>query len=100
MHAQAVVTQELRDKKAQKKFAEQEAKAAEAAPAAEPEAAAAPAPEPVAAAAPAPAPAKEAGAISAKDVKALREATGAGMMDCKNALKESAGDMDLSLIHI
>ena len=27
-------------------------------------------------------------------IKALREATGAGMMDCKNALQESAGDMD------
>jgi len=32
--------------------------------------------------------------ITAKMVKELREATGAGMMDCKNALKESAGDMD------
>ena len=32
--------------------------------------------------------------ISAKDVKKLRDLTGAGMMDCKNALKESAGDMD------
>jgi elongation factor Ts len=32
--------------------------------------------------------------ISAKDVKALRERTGAGMMDCKAALTEAAGDMD------
>jgi elongation factor Ts len=31
---------------------------------------------------------------SAADVKALREATGAGMMDCKAALEESGGDMD------
>lgn len=30
--------------------------------------------------------------ISAEDVKNLREKTGAGMMDCKNALKESGGD--------
>jgi elongation factor Ts len=32
--------------------------------------------------------------ISAKDVAALRKATGAGMMDCKRALEESGGDMD------
>ncbi len=32
--------------------------------------------------------------ISAKDVMKLREATGAGMMDCKNALKETGGDFD------
>jgi elongation factor Ts len=32
--------------------------------------------------------------ISAKDVKALRERTGAGMMDCKAALTEAGGDMD------
>jgi elongation factor Ts len=32
--------------------------------------------------------------ITAKMVKELREATGAGMMDCKKALKESDGDMD------
>jgi elongation factor Ts len=31
---------------------------------------------------------------SAKDVKALRERTGAGMMDCKKALVESQGDVD------
>jgi elongation factor Ts len=33
-------------------------------------------------------------AISAGDVKALRERTGAGMMDCKRALEESGGDLD------
>lgn len=32
--------------------------------------------------------------ISAKDVAALRKATGAGMMDCKKALQESDGDFD------
>ena len=32
--------------------------------------------------------------ISAKDVKALRDRTGAGMMDCKNALAEAGGDME------
>jgi elongation factor Ts len=32
--------------------------------------------------------------ISAKDVKTLRDRTGAGMMDCKNALAEAGGDMD------
>jgi elongation factor Ts len=32
--------------------------------------------------------------ISAKDVKALRERTGAGMMDCKSALQEAGGDVD------
>jgi elongation factor Ts len=31
-------------------------------------------------------------AISAADVKALREKTGAGMMECKNALVETGGD--------
>ena len=33
-------------------------------------------------------------AISAKDVMALREITGTGMMDCKKALIEADGDMD------
>ncbi len=33
-------------------------------------------------------------AISASDVKALRERSGAGMMDCKNALTEANGDME------
>ncbi|HEV2777044.1 MAG TPA: translation elongation factor Ts [Solirubrobacteraceae bacterium] len=35
--------------------------------------------------------------ISAKDVKALRELTGAGMMDCKRALQETGGDMDAAV---
>ena len=35
--------------------------------------------------------------ISAKDVKALRERTGAGMMDCKAALEEAAGDVDKAI---
>ena len=32
--------------------------------------------------------------ISAKDVKELRDRTGAGMMDCKRALQETEGDME------
>lgn len=36
-------------------------------------------------------------AISAKDVKKLREMTGAGMMDCKKALSETDGDMDAAI---
>ncbi len=32
--------------------------------------------------------------ITAGDVKALRERTGAGMMDCKRALEESSGDVE------
>jgi elongation factor Ts len=32
--------------------------------------------------------------ISAKDVKKLRDQTGAGMMDCKAALEEAGGDME------
>ena len=32
--------------------------------------------------------------ISASDVKKLRDMTGAGMMDAKKALSESAGDFD------
>ncbi len=32
--------------------------------------------------------------VAAGDVKALRERTGAGMMDCKAALQESGGDLD------
>jgi elongation factor Ts len=35
--------------------------------------------------------------ISAKDVKALRDRTGAGMMDCKKALTESAGDLEKAI---
>jgi len=37
------------------------------------------------------------GNISAADVKRLREATGAGMMDCKNALTEANGDFDAAV---
>ncbi len=33
-------------------------------------------------------------AFTAKDVQALRERTGCGMMDCKKALVECDGDMD------
>lgn len=32
--------------------------------------------------------------VSAQDVKALRDRTGAGMMDCKNALVEAEGDQE------
>ena len=32
--------------------------------------------------------------FTAQDVKALREKTGCGMMDCKKALTETNGDMD------
>jgi elongation factor Ts len=35
--------------------------------------------------------------ISAQDVKALRERTGAGMMDCKRALTEAQGDIDKAI---
>jgi elongation factor Ts len=35
--------------------------------------------------------------VSAQDVKALRERTGAGMMDCKAALQEAAGDIDKAI---
>ena len=35
--------------------------------------------------------------ISAKDVKDLREKSGAGMMDCKKALSESDGDFEKAL---
>jgi elongation factor Ts len=35
--------------------------------------------------------------ISAKDVKALRERTGAGMMDCKRALTEAGGDVEQAI---
>jgi elongation factor Ts len=36
-------------------------------------------------------------AVSAADVKALRERTGAGMMDCKRALEEASGDVDQAI---
>ncbi len=35
--------------------------------------------------------------LSAADVKKLRDATGAGMMDCKKALVEAAGDFDKAI---
>ena len=36
-------------------------------------------------------------AISAKDVKELRDRTGAGMMECKSALADSNGDMEAAI---
>ena len=36
-------------------------------------------------------------AITAKDVQALREMTGVGMMDCKKALTEAEGNMDKAI---
>jgi elongation factor Ts len=36
-------------------------------------------------------------AISARDVKTLRDRTGAGMMDCKAALHEAGGDIDKAI---
>jgi elongation factor Ts len=39
-------------------------------------------------------------AIDAKIVKQLRDKTGAGMMDCKNALTESNGDLDGAVDHL
>ncbi|HUN79165.1 MAG TPA: elongation factor Ts [Solirubrobacteraceae bacterium] len=35
--------------------------------------------------------------ISAKDVKALRDRTGAGMMDCKKVLAEAGGDIEQAI---
>ena len=35
--------------------------------------------------------------IGAQDVKALRERTGAGMMDCKKALAEAGGDVEKAI---
>ncbi len=32
--------------------------------------------------------------VSTEDIKTLREATGAGIMDCKRALQDSSGDID------
>jgi elongation factor Ts len=34
--------------------------------------------------------------ITAAQVKALRDATGAGMMDCRNALREAGGDLEIA----
>ena len=39
-------------------------------------------------------------AFTAKDVKALREKTGCGMMDCKKALTEADGDMDKAVDYL
>ena len=36
-------------------------------------------------------------AIDANTVKQLRDKTGAGMMDCKNALTESNGDLEAAI---
>jgi elongation factor Ts len=36
-------------------------------------------------------------AITARDVKALRDRTGAGMMECKAALQEAGGDIDKAI---
>jgi elongation factor Ts len=38
--------------------------------------------------------------ISAADVKRLREATGAGMLDCKNSLTENDGDFDKAVEYL
>ena len=35
--------------------------------------------------------------ISAKDVKQLRDRTGAGMMECKKALEETGGDLEAAI---
>src|ERR1700761_7895201 len=35
--------------------------------------------------------------FTAADVKRLREQTGAGMMDCKNALDEAGGDLEAAV---
>ena len=35
--------------------------------------------------------------ISASQVKELREKTGLGLMDCKKALQEANGDIDLAI---
>jgi len=35
--------------------------------------------------------------VSAKDVKALRDRTGAGMLDCKKALEETRGDIEAAI---
>ncbi len=38
--------------------------------------------------------------ITASMVKALRERTGAGMMECKKALQETDGDMDRAIDYL
>jgi elongation factor Ts len=37
-------------------------------------------------------------AVNAQQIKELREKTGAGMLDCKNALTESRGDMEQAVV--
>ncbi len=37
---------------------------------------------------------------TAKDIAALRQMTGAGMLDCKNALEESGGDLEKAAQHL
>ena len=37
-------------------------------------------------------------AVTANQVKELREKTGAGMMDCKNALNDAKGDMEQAIV--
>ena len=39
-------------------------------------------------------------AITIEQIKALREATGAGIMDCRKALEQSDGDVDKALEHL
>ena len=39
-------------------------------------------------------------AITAKEVQALREKTGVGMMECKKALVETNGDMDKAIEYL
>jgi elongation factor Ts len=39
-------------------------------------------------------------AITAEDVKQLRQTTGAGIMDCKNALKETDGDVEKAVDYL
>ena len=36
-------------------------------------------------------------AVSIEDIKKLRKMTGAGMMDCKNALAETDGDLQAAI---
>lgn len=38
--------------------------------------------------------------VSSKDVKELRDRTGAGMMDCKKALEEMGGDIEKAVEHL
>ncbi|MEX0935925.1 MAG: translation elongation factor Ts [Gemmatimonadota bacterium] len=38
--------------------------------------------------------------VSAKEVKALRDRTGAGMLDCKKALEETGGDIEAAIDYL